>query len=134
MFTTLSLRNRLLWAAALVLGLAAVGLLGRMPGAEAARWGLGLMLLMGLAMGWMRRKSSGPRFLPPERLRVVSRAGLSPRCGLALVEVDGKSFLVAFGDSFAEVHETPAAEGERSASRSGMAGRGASAVPGGSLQ
>jgi hypothetical protein len=41
----------------------------------------------------------------PERLKVVSRAGLSQRCGIALVEADGRSFLVAFGDSFAEIHE-----------------------------
>jgi hypothetical protein len=46
----------------------------------------------------------------PERLKVVSRAGLSQRCGLVLVEADGRSFLVAFGDSFAEIHEAPASQ------------------------
>jgi flagellar protein FliO/FliZ len=122
MFSSLSPRKRLLWAAALILGLAGVGLLGRMPGAEAARWGLGALVLTGLAIGWMRRKSLGPRFLLPERLRVVSRAGLSPRCGLALVEVDGQRFLVAFGDSFAEVHETPRTTGQRRPSSRGSKG------------
>lgn len=134
MVTSLSLRNRLLWAAVLVVGLAGVGLLGRMPGAEAARWGLAAVALTGLGIGWMRRKSLGPRFLPPERLRVVSRAGLSPRCGVALVEVDGQSFLVAFGDSFAEVHETPLTKAGRHLSRHGLSRRRAFTVPKGVLQ
>jgi hypothetical protein len=43
-------------------------------------------------------------------LRVVSRAGLSQRCGIALVEADGHSFLVAFGDSFAEIQKAPASK------------------------
>ena len=39
-------------------------------------------------------------------MRVVSRTGLSQRCGLALVEVEGSQYLVAFGDSFAEIRRT----------------------------
>lgn len=107
MLASLSPRARLLLAGGLVLGLAALAPLGGLSAASAARWLLGAAALAGFGW-WMRRRGSmGPRFALPERLRVISRTGLSPRCGLALVELDGRSFLVAFGDSFAEIREAP---------------------------
>ncbi|MDC0709662.1 flagellar biosynthetic protein FliO [Stigmatella sp. ncwal1] len=134
MFNALSPRNRLWVATGLVLGLAAMGWLGRMPVSQAARWGLGALALAGVGMGWWCRRSLGPRFVLPERLRIVSRAGLSQRCGLALVEVDGKRFLVAFGDSFAELHETPLEQRGQGPSRDKLSRRRSSTVPKGVLQ
>ncbi|XXF76499.1 flagellar biosynthetic protein FliO [Myxococcaceae bacterium GXIMD 01537] len=79
--------------------------LGGVSGVSGARWLLGAAALVGLGWWLRRRGRGGAHFALPERLQVISRAGLSPRCGLALVEVDGHGFLVAFGDSFAEIHE-----------------------------
>jgi hypothetical protein len=108
MLASLSPRTRLMLAGGLVLGLAALAPLGGLSAASAARWLLGAAALAGLGWWLRRRGAMGPRFALPERLRVISRAGLSPRCGLALVELDGRGFLVAFGDSFAEIRESPA--------------------------
>jgi hypothetical protein len=47
----------------------------------------------------MQERSFGPR------LRVLDKASLSPKCGLALVEMEGRKFLVAHGDGFAQIHE-----------------------------
>ncbi|HZI12501.1 MAG TPA: hypothetical protein VE153_19110 [Myxococcus sp.] len=105
--SSLSPRVRLVLAAALVLGLMALGPLGGLSMASAARGLLGVVALAGLGWWLQRRGTVGPGFPRAERLHVVSRAGLSQRCGLALVEVDGRGFLVAFGDSFAEIRETP---------------------------
>ncbi|NMO20300.1 hypothetical protein HPC49_43800 [Pyxidicoccus fallax] len=106
LLSSLSPRSRLLVAGALVLGLAALGPLGGFSTTSAARWVLGAVALGGLGWWLRRRGAAGPGAPSVERMQVVSRAGLSPRCGLALVEVDGRSFLVAFGDSFAEIRET----------------------------
>jgi flagellar biogenesis protein FliO len=90
-------------AVGLVLGLAALAPVGGMPAASVARGLLGIVALAGLG-GWLvRRGRAGSRFAPTEPMRVVSRTGLSQRCGLALVEVEGSRYLVAFGDSFAEI-------------------------------
>ncbi len=107
MLASLSPRQRLLIASGLILCLAAVAPLGGLSASGAARWLLGLVALAGLGWWLWRRSPAGPRFSLPERLKVVSRAGLSQRCGIALVEADGRSFLVAFGDSFAEIHDAP---------------------------
>lgn len=107
MLASISPRTRLLLACGLALGLAALAPLGGSSAVSAARWLLGAAALAGLGW-WLRRHGArGGRFALPERLRVVSRAGLSQRCGLALVEVDGRGFLVAFGDSFAVIREAP---------------------------
>jgi flagellar protein FliO/FliZ len=107
MLASLSPRQRLLIASGLILGLAALAPLGGMSASGAARWVLGAVALSGLCWWLWRHGTAGPRFALPERLKVVSRAGLSQRCGIALVEVDGQSFLVAFGDSFAEIQKAP---------------------------
>jgi hypothetical protein len=107
MLASLSPRPRLLLACGLVLGLAALAPLGGLSAASTARWLLGAAALAGLGWWLRRRGATGPRFALPERLQVISRTGLSPCCGLALVEVDGRGFLVAFGDSFAEIREAP---------------------------
>ncbi|MDY7228614.1 flagellar biosynthetic protein FliO [Hyalangium rubrum] len=107
MLSSLSPRHRLLLAGGLILGLAALAPLGGLSASGVARWLLGAIALAGLGWWLRRRSTTGPRFSLPERLRVISRAALSQRCGLALVEADGRSFLVAFGDSFAEIREAP---------------------------
>ena len=107
MLASLSPRRRLLLASGLLLGLAALAPLGGLSAPGAARWLLGAGALAGLGWWLWHRGSASPRFTLPERLRVVSRAGLSQRCGIALVEADGRTFLVAFGDSFAEIRPAP---------------------------
>jgi hypothetical protein len=63
-----------------------------------------------LAWWWWRARAgaAGPRLQLPPRLQVHARTGLSPRCGLALVEADGRTFLVAYGDGFAHFRATAA--------------------------
>jgi flagellar protein FliO/FliZ len=110
MLTALSPWNRLLLASGLILMLAAVASWGGLPASGAARWVLGAVMLAGLVWWWLRRGPGGARFVFPERLQVISRAGLSQRCGIALVEADGRGYLVAYGDSFAEIREAPGPE------------------------
>ncbi|AKQ64355.1 Major facilitator family transporter [Myxococcus hansupus] len=105
-------RSRLMVAGALLLGLAVMGPVAGVSSVAAARWMLGAVALA--ALGWWlhRRGGAVPGAVAEPRLNVVSRAGLSQRCGLALVEVDGRSYLVAFGDAFAEIRETPSRRSE----------------------
>jgi len=96
-------RTKVLLAGGLLLGLAALAPLGGMSATSLARGLLGAIALAGLGWWLMRQGRAESRFTRTERLRVVSRTGLSQRCGLALVEVEGRRYLVAFGDSFAEL-------------------------------
>jgi flagellar biogenesis protein FliO len=107
MLTSLSPRRRLLLAGGLILALAAVASWGGLSASGVARWLLGAVLLAGFGWWLSRRNAGDPRFALPERLRVISRAGLSQRCAIALVEADGRGFLVAYGDSFAEIRAAP---------------------------
>jgi flagellar biogenesis protein FliO len=104
LFDSASPRNKLLLAGGLVLGLAVLAPLGGTSVTSVARGLLGAAALAGLGWWLVRRGRAGSRFALTERMRVVSRTGLSQRCGLALVEVEGSQYLVAFGDSFAEIH------------------------------
>lgn len=82
--------------------------------AGAARIVLGLAALAGLAFWVQRRGKAAPRFQLPGRLTVAARTGLSPRCSVALVEADGRTYLVAYGDGFAEIKESaPPAKASR---------------------
>ncbi|MFL5351262.1 flagellar biosynthetic protein FliO [Archangium sp.] len=103
LFDSASPRNKLLLAGGLVLGLAVLAPLGGASVTSVARGLLGAAALAGLGWWLVRRGRPGSRFALTERMRVVSRTGLSQRCGLALVEVEGSQYLVAFGDSFAEI-------------------------------
>lgn len=84
-------------------------LLALAPGAgwnagSVARWLLAAVCVVGLGVWLARARRAGaasPEAAP--RLQVVARTGLTARTGLALVEADGRSFLVAYGDGFAEV-------------------------------
>lgn len=103
LLVSLSPRARLAVACGLVLALAALAPVG---GALAA------LALVALGAWLLSQGRVARGLLPPEPLRVVSRAGLSPRCGLALVEVEGQRYLVAFGDSFATIRSASAPERE----------------------
>ncbi|HYO57309.1 flagellar biosynthetic protein FliO [Archangium sp.] len=101
-------RTKMFLAMGLVLGLAALAPLGGVSATSVARGLLGAAALAGLGWWLVRRGRAESRFVLTERMRVVSRTGLSQRCGLALVEVDGSRYLVAFGDSFAEIRRAHA--------------------------
>jgi flagellar protein FliO/FliZ len=100
-------RGRLLFAATLLVGLATLAPLGGLSLVATSRLLVGAMALAGL--GWvLLRKGGGVGALDAARaepLSILSRAGLSQRCGLALVEAEGRRYLVAYGDTFAEIRE-----------------------------
>jgi flagellar protein FliO/FliZ len=103
-----SARTKMWMVVGLLLGLAALVPLGGLSAASSARGLLGALALVGLG-GWlMRRGRAKSRFPLSEPMRVVSRTGLSPRCGLALVEVEKGRYLVAYGDSYAEIRRVHA--------------------------
>lgn len=116
-FESVSPRTRMLLAVGLILGLATLAPLGGASASSVARGLLGAAALAGLGVWLVRRGRAESRFNPTERMRVVSRTGLSQRCGLALVEVEGSRYLVAYGDSFAEIRRAHAPVRVRSRSR-----------------
>jgi hypothetical protein len=65
-----------------------------------ARLVLGLLALAGLATWLLAQRGLGlsGKFAATPRLQLVQRIGLSARSGVALVEVDGRSFLIVHGD------------------------------------
>jgi len=105
---TLSPRNKLFAAAALLCVLPLAALAQGASPAVAARVVLGLCAAGGLAFWFVRAKGALPvsRFKRAPRLSVVQRVGLSARSGLALVEVDGRPFLIVHGDGFARIRPT----------------------------
>jgi flagellar protein FliO/FliZ len=101
-----SIKTKLLAASLLVLLLAAFAQQSGASAAGVARVALGLAALAGLITWWVRargRAGAGRPFQLPPRLSVAARTGLSPRCGVALVEADGGRYLVAYGDGFAQL-------------------------------
>ena len=101
-------RTKLLWSLSLltVLGLV-VAAQGSLRAATFARCGLALAAAAALAWWVHRAHAARGGFRSTPRLTVVQRVGLSPRSGLALVEVDGRSFLVTHGDGFARIRPLP---------------------------
>jgi flagellar protein FliO/FliZ len=99
-------KHKLIAASVLLIALVVLAGLQGLPMVSASRWLLGAAAVAGLAI-WMWRTRGTGLAAPPSRLHVLSRAGLSQRCGLALVEADGRTFLVAYGDGFAEMLEAP---------------------------
>lgn len=111
---TLSFRQKLFGAAGLALS---APLLASLQGASAstvARVVLGVAAIVGLAVWFVKARGGlqpGSKFKAAPRLNVVQRVGLSQRTGLALVEVDGKPYLVVHGDGFARIR--PARRAQR---------------------
>ena len=98
-------RNKLLAASALLLALGTAATLGGLDAAAVARAVLACTAVAGLAWWYLKARRVSPD-APAPRLQVVSRTGLSQRAAVALVEVDGKSFLIVHGDGYAQVHCT----------------------------
>ena len=114
---TLSPRQKLFGAVVLALCVPVLASLQGASAATIARVVLGLASLGGLAFWFVRAKGGLPsKFKSAPRLNVVQRVGLSARTGLALVEVDGKPYLVVHGDGFARIR--PARRPTRVAPRS----------------
>lgn len=88
---------------ALACGLAALGISLALGASltSSARLLLG-GLAVAAALWWFSRRGT-LGFAATPRLTVVQRAGLSARTGLALIEVDGRSYLVVHGEGFARL-------------------------------
>ena len=115
---TLSPRHKLIGAALLALVAPLIAAAQGASAATAARVLLGLVAAGGIAFWFIRARGglSDSKFKSAPRLNVVQRVGLSQRTGLALIEVDGKPYLVVHGDGFAKI--TPAKRPARVALRS----------------
>jgi flagellar protein FliO/FliZ len=100
-------KNKVIAASALMLVLAAAASMKGVDAASAARWILGAGAVVGAALWYRKAKATAGKFALPARLQVISRTGLSQRCGMALVEADGRTFLIVHGDGYAEVREAP---------------------------
>ncbi len=77
--------------------------------ASVARLLLGTAALGGL-VAWLwraRDRASSTVLRVPPRLKVIQRVGLSQRSALALVEIDGRAFIVVHGDGFARIRQAP---------------------------
>lgn len=101
-------QTKLILALALLAGLGLCASSSGFSLVTASRWILGLSSLAGLAFWMHRQKPRTPGFDALPRLTVLARTGLSPKCSLALVEADGRTLLVAFGDGFAQFADAPA--------------------------
>lgn len=102
---TLSPRQKLVGAALLALIAPLIATAQGASAATAARVLLGLAAAGGIAAWFVRARGGlGPsKFKAAPRLNVVQRVGLSQRTGVALIEVDGKPYLIVHGDGFAKI-------------------------------
>lgn len=101
-----SFRGKGLGAVALLVVVALCAVEGPGGAIGFSRWLLGGAAVAGFGL-WLRREGSGASVPAVPPLRVAGRAGLGPRCGVALVQAEGRSFLVTHGDGFANVHPLP---------------------------
>lgn len=102
-------KGKLLLAALLLISLSAAASLGGMSAASTSRWALGAVAV-GASLWWTTRsRTTGAGQVAQARLSVIGRAGLSQRCGVALVEADGRAYLVVHGEGYAEVCEAKVA-------------------------
>ena len=101
--TAVAPRTKLVAASGLLVLLAFAGPRGGVSVAALARTLLGLAALVAVVWWMSRARSRGAAFRIEEPLQVLSRRGLSPRCAVALVEAEGRRFLVAYGEGFARV-------------------------------
>jgi flagellar protein FliO/FliZ len=107
-------RSAAAWRVGLSVGLAALGAaLALHPGeAGALAWRAGLVVLAGLAVAAVARRRPASATRPP--LRVAARASLGGAAAVAVVEVDGRRFLVGAGGRTASLlAELGPAAGER---------------------
>ncbi|MBX5484821.1 MAG: hypothetical protein IRZ16_23610 [Myxococcaceae bacterium] len=102
-------KQKLIAAAVAVLGLALIAPTQGVSAATAGRALIAALAVAGLIWWFYRQRHIESGSAPAPRLRVLSRAGLSPKTGIALVEADGRNYLVVYGDGFAELQTAPAA-------------------------
>lgn len=102
---TLAPRQKLIGAALLALAVPVIAALQGASATNAARAVLAVASLAGLA-AWFLKARGPSKFKSAPRLTVIQRVGLAPRTGMALVEVDGRPYLVVHGDGYAKL--TPA--------------------------
>jgi flagellar biogenesis protein FliO len=114
---TLSPRQKLVGAAVFALVAPLIAAAHGASAATAARVLLGLAAAGGLAAWFIRARGGlgSSKFKAAPRLHIVQRVGLSQRTGVALIEVDGKPYLVVHGDGFAKI--SPARRPARVAAR-----------------
>jgi len=98
-----------LTAALALLGALALASGASLSPAALARALLALAGAAALGWWWLRARGAGrpPRFADTPRLTVVQRVGLTARTGLALVEVDGRAYLLVHGEGFARLRPVP---------------------------
>jgi flagellar protein FliO/FliZ len=89
--------------------LLALGVAAGAQGLDATRIARALLAVVALAGlgGWFLRSRSARPAAPAPRVAIVARTGLAHRTGVALIEIDGKPFLVVHGDGFANVSAIP---------------------------
>ncbi|MBL8913129.1 MAG: hypothetical protein JNM17_20705 [Archangium sp.] len=105
---TLTPKQKLVGASIAALTIPLAASLNGASSATAARVVIALLALGGLVFWFIRARGglgflSATKFKNAPRLNVVQRVGLSQRTGLALIEVDGKPYLVVHGDGFARI-------------------------------
>ncbi len=97
---TLTPRHKLIAAGALSALLAVTAAVSSGSMTTGARIIVGALALAGLATWMLKQRGLAlpGRFATTRRLQVVQKVGLSPRSGVALIEVDGRSFLIVHGE------------------------------------
>lgn len=100
-----SLKKSLLKAGLGVVGLLALPFAtGHAPSSAAVKVVGALVAICGLAYVALRLLAKrGLTSSAPSPLKVVARASLSPKNGVAILEADGRRYVVAFGDGFTTV-------------------------------
>ncbi len=102
----ISPRGKVIAAAVALVALVTMATFTGASAPAVARAVLTVGALAGIGWWWVRAAKPARKFQMAPRLSVVSKAGLSQRTGLALVEVDGRAFLVVHGDGYAEICST----------------------------
>lgn len=97
-------RHKLIAAAVALCSLPLFASLQGASTSSIARVLLGLAAVAGIAFWFIKARGAGlSKFKAAPRLQVVQRVGLSQRTGVALVEVDGRPWLIVHGDGFARM-------------------------------
>lgn len=106
--TRLSPKQKLLAASCALMTMFALAASQGASATAIARVLIGVGALAGMAVWFARQRGlvAPTANAPAPRLAVVARTGLSQRAGVALIEVDGKPFIVVHGDGYAQVHPT----------------------------
>ncbi|MGC4116481.1 MAG: flagellar biosynthetic protein FliO [Myxococcales bacterium] len=101
-----SLQKSLMKAGLGIVGLLALPFLtGHAPSAPAIKMVGALVAICGLAYLALRLLAKRGLVTAADKsaLKVVARASLSPKNGVAILEADGRRYVVAFGDGFTTV-------------------------------